>query len=360
MPGLRLVNLVKRFGQTTAVDHINLEIEDGEILTLLGPSGCGKTTTLRCIAGFLIPDAGEIYLGERQMTNLPPEKRGIGFVFQNYALWPHMTVYDNLGFGLRLRRISRTEIKTRIDEALALVRLSGFADRYPRQLSGGQQQRIALARALVIEPGVLLLDEPLSNLDAQLREEMRFEIRELQKKLGITAVYVTHDQAEALALSDRIAVMNRGVMTQIGTPEQIYNQPSNRFVAGFIGLSSFVEGTVTEFNQATGYAVVTTSDQVKICVPGDKLSLDQKITMAIRPEHITLKNDSSVHVPEHVNLLQGRIIRAAYLGDVIDYRIGIGDWVLRVHTATDKILRPQEQVQLIIPPEQITLIPETS
>jgi iron(III) transport system ATP-binding protein len=315
MPGLRLVNLLKRFGKTTAVNSINLEIEDGEIMTLLGPSGCGKTTTLRCIAGFLIPDEGKIYLGDQQMTDLPPEKRGIGFVFQNYALWPHMTVFDNLAFGLRLRRVAKSQVKKRVDEALEMVRLSGFAERYPRQLSGGQQQRIALARALVIQPRVLLLDEPLSNLDAQLREEMRFEIRELQKNLGITAVYVTHDQAEALVLSDRIAVMNDGIITQIGTPKQIYNQPNNRFVAGFIGLSSFVEGTVTGLDSMGTYATVTTNDQVDIRVLGGNLSRNQKVTLAIRPEHISLKNDASVIVPQYANLLQGEVLRTAYLGD---------------------------------------------
>lgn len=358
MPGLRLENLLKQFGKTTAVNRIDLDIEDGEILTLLGPSGCGKTTTLRCIAGFLIPNDGEIYLGDRRVTNLPPEKRAIGFVFQNYALWPHMTVHDNLAFGLRLKKFPKSEIKTQVDKALEMVRLSGYAERYPRQLSGGQQQRIALARALVIEPTVLLLDEPLSNLDAQLREEMRFEIRELQKNLGITTVYVTHDQAEALALSDRIAVMNRGIITQMGTPEQIYNQPSNRFVAGFIGLSSFVEGTVTQINGDTHYAVVTTNDQVNIRVPAQNLNHNQKVTMAIRPEYITVKNRATVSVPEDANLLEGEVIRAAYLGDVIDYRIGLGQWVLRVHTGTDKMLHPGEKVQLIIPPDRVTIIPE--
>jgi spermidine/putrescine ABC transporter ATP-binding subunit len=358
MPGLRLVNLVKQFGRTRAVDHINLEIKEGEIMTLLGPSGCGKTTTLRSIAGFLIPDAGEIYLGDWRVTNLPPEKRDIGFVFQNYALWPHMKVYDNLAFGLRLRRVSKSEIKNRVDQALAMVRLSDFGDRYPRQLSGGQQQRVALARALVIEPSVLLLDEPLSNLDAQLREEMRFEIRELQRNLGITTVYVTHDQAEALALSDRIAVMNKGVITQIGLPQQIYEQPSNRFVAGFIGLSSFVEGTVTQLDQATPYAVVTTHDGVKIRISKDNLSPNQKATLAIRPEHITLRAKASLPAPQDANLLEGEVRRVAYLGQVIDYWIGVGSWTLRVHTGTDTVLRPNEKIQVVIPPEQITLIPE--
>jgi len=358
MPGLRLENLVKQFGRTMAVDGINLDIMDGEILTLLGPSGCGKTTTLRCIAGFIIPTEGEIYLGDRRVTTLPPDKRDIGFVFQNYALWPHMTVYDNLAFGLRLRRIPKREIKGRVDKALEMVRLGGFAERYPRQLSGGQQQRIALARALVIEPTVLLLDEPLSNLDAQLREEMRFEIRELQKSLGITAVYVTHDQAEALALSDRIAVMNKGLITQMGTPSEIYNQPSNRFVASFIGLSSFVEGTVTQVNGDPTYAVVTTPDQVKIRVLRSNLTPNQKVTMAIRPEYITVKTEATLPAPEKANLLEGEVIRAAYLGDVIDYRIGLGQWILRVNTPAEQILQPGEKVQLIIPPERVTIIPE--
>ena len=358
MPDLHLENLVKQFGRTTAIDRVNLEIQDGEILTLLGPSGCGKTTTLRCIAGFVVPDEGEVYLGERRVTHLPPEKRAIGFVFQNYALWPHMTVYDNLAFGLRLKGASRSEVIEGVDRVLDLVRLGGFAERYPRQLSGGQQQRIALARALVIEPNVLLLDEPLSNLDAQLREEMRFEIRELQKKLGITAVYVTHDQAEALALSDRIAVMNKGVLTQVGTPAQIYNSPSNRFVAGFIGLSSFVEGTISQLDPAAASATVTTSDQVNIRVPADGLKLNQKVTLAIRPEHITLTAGNGQPAPAGANLLQGEVIRAAYLGDVIDYRLGIGQWLLRVHTPTEMVLSPGDKVQVLIPPEQITLIPE--
>ncbi len=359
MPGLQLVNLLKQFGKTTAVDHINLEIQDGEILTMLGPSGCGKTTTLRCIAGFTIPNDGDIFLGDRNVTTLPAEKRDIGFVFQNYALWPHMTVFDNLAFGLRLKHIPSSEIKTKIDRVLDMVQLGGFTKRYPRQLSGGQQQRIALGRALVIEPSVLLFDEPLSNLDAQLREEMRFEIRELQKKLGITAVYVTHDQAEALALSDRIAVMNKGVITQIGTPEQIYSQPSNRFVAGFIGLSSFVEGTVAQVNSTTGYAVVSVGEATIIRVPEQNLKENQKVTMAIRPEYITVQTAPAKPVPENANVLAGKVIRAAYLGDVIDYRIGLGQWQLRVHTESDKMMYPGDTVQLVIPPERITLIPET-
>jgi iron(III) transport system ATP-binding protein len=357
MPGLRLVNLYKRFGKTVAVREVSLEIEDGEIMTLLGPSGCGKTTTLRCIAGFVTPDEGEIYLGEKQITSVPAERRGIGFVFQNYALWPHMTVHDNLAFGLRLRQVSGPEVKRRIEEALAMVRLSGLEGRYPRQLSGGQQQRVALARALIIQPSVLLLDEPLSNLDAQLREEMRFEVRELQKKLGITAIYVTHDQAEALVLSDRIAIMHDGQIAQIGSPKDIYNSPGNRFVAGFIGLSSFIDGWIAGFDEPTGYAVVKTEDGLQVRARAEGFSPEQKVTLAIRPEYIQL---ASPGAPTDANLLEGSVAQSAYLGDVIDYRIKVGKWTLRVHTGTDTALQPGQKVWLALSPEQITLIPETT
>jgi iron(III) transport system ATP-binding protein len=356
MPGLRLVNLSKRFGKTVAVQDLNLEIQDGEIMTLLGPSGCGKTTTLRCIAGLLRPDEGEIYLGEKRVTDRPPEGRGVGLVFQNYALWPHMTVYENLAFGLQLRKVSKEETRKRIGEALAMVRLSGFEERYPRQLSGGQQQRVALARALVIEPSLLLLDEPLSNLDAQLREEMRFEIRELQKKLGITSVYVTHDQAEALVLSDRIAILHEGRLIQVGSPEDIYNRPGNRFVAGFIGLTSFVEGAIARFDDVRGHVIVKTQDNLEIRARASGLNPDQKVTLAIRPEHIEICEDEAVpHSPE-INLLEGKVMRGAYLGDIIDYRIRVADWVLRAHTGTDRVLNPDKRVWIAFSPDRVTLI----
>jgi len=356
MPGLRLVNLSKRFGKTVAIEGINLEIQDGELMTLLGPSGCGKTTTLRCIAGLLTPDEGEIYLGDERVSDLPPERREVGLVFQNYALWPHMTVYDNLAFGLQLRKVPKAEIKRRVSEALALVRLSGFEERYPRQLSGGQQQRVALARALVIEPRLLLLDEPLSNLDAQLREEMRFEIRELQKKLGITSVYVTHDQAEALVLSDRIAILHEGKLVQVGSPAEIYNRPGNKFVAGFIGLTSFIEGTIVRRDEARGYVVVRTRDELEIRARSDTLNPGQKVTLAIRPEHIALYPEEPATRPSEANLFTGTVLRGAYLGDVVDYRIRVGEWTLRAHTGTDTALRPDQRVLLAISPDRITLI----
>ncbi|MDW8099039.1 MAG: ABC transporter ATP-binding protein [Anaerolineae bacterium] len=340
-----------------AIQNLDLEIRDGEIMTLLGPSGCGKTTILRCIAGLLKPDEGEIYLGEKRITDLPPERRGMGLVFQNYALWPHMTVYENLAFGLQLRKVPREVIRKRVSEVLAMMRLSGFEERYPRQLSGGQQQRVALARALVIEPNLLLLDEPLSSLDAQLREEMRFEIRELQKNLGITAVYVTHDQAEALVLSDRIAILYEGRLIQVGSPQEIYNRPGNRFVAGFIGLTSFVEGMVVRLEDRDR-VVVRTQDDVEIRAQGNGLNLGQKVTLAIRPEHVEIfefEGEVRARSPE-ANFLKGTVIRRAYLGDMIDYRIQIGNWILRAHTGTDRVLNPGERVWIAFSPDRVTLI----
>jgi len=272
-----------------------------------------------------------------------------------------MTVYENLAFGLQLRRVSKAEARKRIGEALAMVRLSRFEERYPRQLSGGQQQRVALARALVIEPSMLLLDEPLSNLDAQLREEMRFEIRELQKKLGITSVYVTHDQAEALVLSDRIAILHEGRLIQVGSPEDIYNRPGNRFVAGFIGLTSFVEGTIARFEDRDR-VTVKTQDNAEIRARASGLNLNQKVTLAIRPEHIEILttrqqgNEATRQRGNEINLLEGRVVRGAYLGDIIDYRIQVGDWVLRAHTGTDRVLNPDERVWVAFSPDCVTLI----
>jgi ABC-type Fe3+/spermidine/putrescine transport system ATPase subunit len=238
-PALRLAGITKRYGGVTAVDGVDLEVREGEFLTLLGPSGCGKTTTLGLIAGFFPPSAGEIYLKGRPVAGLPPFKRDIGVVFQDYALFPHMSAGDNVAFGLKMRNLDRAEIDKRVKEALDLVQLRGLADRRPLELSGGQRQRVALARALVIRPAVLLLDEPLSNLDLKLREEMRVEIAGLQRRLGITTVFVTHDQGEALVMSDRIAVMNAGRIEQLGRPAEIYEKPATRFVAEFIGRMNF-------------------------------------------------------------------------------------------------------------------------
>src|SRR2546425_7184370 len=244
--GLRAVS--KKFGTAVAVDHATLDIADGELFTLLGPSGCGKTTLLRLIAGFYRPDGGEIWFGERRVDDLAPHVRNIGMVFQNYALWPHMTVAANITYGLKLRKLSTAEIARRLAEGLRKVNLAGLAERYPGQLSGGQQQRVALARALVLNPDILLLDEPLSNLDAKVRVQVRAEIRTLQKDLGITTVYVTHDQEEALSLSDRVAVMRDGRVLQVAAPKALYERPTGRFVADFVGTNNFLPGTCREAN----------------------------------------------------------------------------------------------------------------
>ncbi|MBI3740672.1 MAG: ABC transporter ATP-binding protein, partial [Chloroflexi bacterium] len=247
---LTLDHLTKQFpardksGEVAAVNDVSLEIEKGEFVTLLGPSGCGKTTTLRLIAGFEFPTSGKIILDGKQLEDVPPNKRDMAMVFQSYAIFPHLTVFENIAYGLNIRHFSKNEIREKIVHVIALTKLTGLENRAPNQISGGQQQRVALARALVVEPKVLLFDEPLSNLDAKLREEMRFEIRDLQKRLGITAIYVTHDQQEALVMSDKIAVMNNGRLMQLGSPEDIFERPRNRFVAEFIGLSDFIPARI--------------------------------------------------------------------------------------------------------------------
>lgn len=352
MPEVRLAEVTKRYGKVVAVDRLSLTVQDQEMVSLLGPSGCGKTTTLRCIAGFVIPDTGKIFIGEQEVTRVPPEKRDIGFVFQNFALWPHMTVYQNLAFGLRLRKIPKAQIKGRVQEALALVRMAGMEDRFPRQLSGGQQQRVALARALVLRPRVLLLDEPLSNLDAKLREEMRFEIRELQRQLKITAIYVTHDQAEALVLSDRIAILNHGKIVQIGTPEEIYQRPVNTFVAGFIGLCTFIEAQVITLS--SDGSILRTEDGLTIKTIKKDLFLGQRVTLAVRPEFITI----SVAKPEtSENVFPARITRYAYLGDNLDCWLRIGKWDLRTRLPVSLSPTVGQEVFVRLKPEHIIVIP---
>src|SRR5262249_54897932 len=288
MAAVRLVALTKRYGEdVAAVRDLTLEIRHGELLSLLGPSGCGKTTTLRLIAGFLAPDAGEIWLGDRRLSSpgqaVPPERRGMSMLFQSYAVWPHKTVAENVTYGLKFRAVPRSEWPRRLRDALALVRLDGFGDRYPGELSGGQQQRVALARALVVEPAILLLDEPLSNLDAHLREEMRFEIRRLHEALHITTVYVTHDQAEAMVTSDRIAVMNAGRVEQVGTPAEVYERPATAFVAGFIGRTTLFKGRIGADQRVAcegGLLLVTTA--------GSEHSPGEAVAVSIRPHAITL------------------------------------------------------------------------
>ncbi len=315
---IQLLNLTKTYGNVAAVKALNLNVAKNEFVSLLGPSGCGKTTTLRMIAGLIEPTSGEIIIGNRTLTSnnifIPPEGRKLGMVFQSYAVWPHMNVYNNVAYPLRIKRQPSTEIRKRVLQILELTRLKDYTDRMPHELSGGQQQRVALARALVMEPLVLLLDEPLSNLDAKLREEMRYEIKDLQKRLNMTIVYVTHDQSEAMAMSDKIVVMMKGVVQQVGTPKEIYFQPANQFVAGFIGQANFLPGKIikTQGNHLT----VAVKKMGTIECFGD-LPEQSEITVAIRPEDVCLLNEPGA---------EAVIKNATFLGDKIDYRLQLGDY----------------------------------
>jgi ABC-type Fe3+/spermidine/putrescine transport system ATPase subunit len=306
----------KHFGAAAAVDRATLEIGDGELFTLLGPSGCGKTTLLRLIAGFYRPDGGEIWFGERRVDALAPYARNIGMVFQNYALWPHMTVAANITYGLKLRKLAPAEIGLRLTEGLRKVNLGGLADRYPGQLSGGQQQRVALARALVLNPDILLLDEPLSNLDAKIRVQVRAEIRTLQKELGITTVYVTHDQEEALSLSDRVAVMRDGLILQTAPPRELYERPRNRFVADFVGVNNFVPGVCRDV--AGGRATVDTALGAVRGVATDGVTAGRRCVLAVRPENLALGAGGD-------NTVEARVLLASYLGNALRYDVEAAD-----------------------------------
>src|SRR6185295_301168 len=313
-------NLTKRFGPLAAVNSVSLAIEEGEMFTLLGPSGCGKTTLLRLLAGFYTPDAGEIRFGDRVVNEVPPHERGIGMVFQNYALWPHMTVTENVCYGLKLRKVSGSEMAARARTVLGKVGLTGLGDRYPGQLSGGQQQRVALARALVLNPLMLLLDEPLSNLDAKIRVQVRSEIRKLQKELGITAVYVTHDQEEALAMSDRIAVFNQGKAVQIGRPRDLYERPATRFVADFIGINNLVEGTVRSVDDGQrGVRVESPLGEIR-ALHDARLRPGDRCVICIRPENLALEAERGGEVTR----FPGKIALAAYLGNTLRYDVELG------------------------------------
>lgn len=317
---LTLENITKVFpprgtgSEVTAVHDVSLDIEKGELITLLGPSGCGKTTTLRMIAGFEFPTLGRITLDGQEINSLPPHKREMSMVFQSYAIFPHLTVFENIAYGLNVQRLSKSVIKERVNKVLELVHLEGYGDRAPTQLSGGQQQRVALARALIMEPKVLLMDEPLSNLDAKLREEMRTEIRRIQKEMNITSVYVTHDQIEAMTLSDRIVVMNQGIIEQIGTPVEIYRFPNSRFVANFIGRANFVPGVVQE-QQERKLTVKALGEVIALKNIQREFNKQEAVTLIIRPEMIRIKKTGE--------LFKGVIRRAVYLGDVIEYDVEV-------------------------------------
>ena len=312
---ITLTSVTKRFGDTVAVDDVSLRIDGGEFFSLLGPSGCGKTTTLRIIGGFEYPTTGDVHINGEIMAETPPYRRPVNTVFQNYALFPHKTVAQNIAFGLQMKKASKAEISDAVERSLDLIQLSGYDDRKPSELSGGERQRVALARALINEPTILLLDEPLSALDLKLRKQMQLELKALQRKVGITFVYVTHDQGEALALSDRIAVMNDGKILQVGTPSEIYDSPQNRFVADFIGTSNFLEGTLVSENEIA----LATEPSLKIAsVPNSEIPLNTTVTVAIRPERIDLRATPASDVP---NFLRGVIQDESYLGTTLQYTI---------------------------------------
>jgi iron(III) transport system ATP-binding protein len=352
VPGIRIRGLHKRYGDVAAVDGLDLDVKPGELVALLGPSGCGKTTTLRVVAGFLKPDAGEVWVGDRCLSSpatvIPPERRRMGMIFQSYALWPHMTVAQNVGYGLRFlkdgrRGVARGERDGKVTEMLRVVQLAGYEGRYPGELSGGQQQRVAVARALVVEPEILLLDEPLSNLDASLREEMRFEIRRLHETFGITTLYVTHDQGEAMVISDRVAVLDEGRVAQIGTAEELFERPRTRFVAEFIGKTNLIEGIAERSDTFVRGKLRLRVVEANL-TPGP-------VVLSIRPHQITLA-PFSLAAPSSPgeSVLRATVLRASYLGDAVDYQVQLddGDLVLRVAGSITRRFRPGEAVAVTV------------
>ncbi|SNT11889.1 iron(III) transport system ATP-binding protein [Bacillus sp. OK838] len=366
MASIKIENVQKAFGKTIAVDHLNLEIKEGEFFTFLGPSGCGKTTTLRMIAGFYYPTKGVVRFGNKDMTRVPPEKRNTGMVFQNYALFPHMTVFENVAFGLRVRKVSSSDLKGKVLDALRKVRLESYSSRQVSQLSGGQQQRVALARALVIEPEILLLDEPLSNLDAKLRDEMRVEILRLQRDYKITTIYVTHDQAEALSMSDRIAVFNFGVCHQVGTPAEIYNRPANDFVASFIGEINLLPVQVEKVQQDNIVVTLKNSEQpIKFNVQNQVsegisiLQTDYDLAVSIRPEAIRILDVAE----DGMNIFKGKINSVQFFGSVVNVMVDVQNVLLRVdvfNTHEFGYFYQGKEVYVQLPGKQLRLIPVIS
>jgi spermidine/putrescine transport system ATP-binding protein len=315
---VKLVDVVKQFGDAVVVDHIDLEVRAGEFFSLLGPSGCGKTTTLRMIGGFEAPTSGVIELQGQDVTWLPPYKRNVNTVFQNYALFPHLTIYENVAFGLRRKGVRDSEVKSRVTDMLRLVELAGFETRRPTQISGGQAQRVALARALINKPAVLLLDEPLGALDLKLRKQMQVELKRIQQEVGITFIYVTHDQEEAMTMSDRIAVMNNGRYEQLAEPEVLYERPTTRFVAGFLGVSNLLPGAVEETDGA--YAAVRLADDTRIRAPRALIGDTATVSVGVRPEKIRL-HDAETEAPAGHNHMSGVVRDASYLGVSTQYLV---------------------------------------
>jgi iron(III) transport system ATP-binding protein len=356
MISIRVQQLTKRFGNVTALRHLDLTIEPGELFFLLGPSGCGKTTLLRSLAGFYIPDEGKILFGDEDVTTLAPHKRNTGMMFQSYALWPHMTVAENVAFGLEERKVRRDEINRRVQEALESVRMGQYAERRPNQLSGGQQQRVALARALVIRPRCLLLDEPLSNLDAKLRLEMRTEIRRVCKEFKLTTVYVTHDQKEALSISDRMAILDHGRILQVGSPREVYRRPTCRTVADFIGETDFIPGSI--LSAAGGKAVVDTPCGRFEGVLGDPKAMPAvgaTVTLSVRPECWVLSREAPAR-----NAVRGKIGEAIYLGEMAQYDLIAGGQDLKVLELNPKFIdqSARGEVYASAEPEDVVVLTE--
>ena len=359
MAFIKIENLFKRFKNVVAVNRIRLDIEKGEMLTLLGPSGCGKTTTLRCIAGLEKPEDGDIVIDGKPLLSkgfVQPSKRGIGMVFQNYAVWPHMKVYNNVAYGLKLLKIPKSEIRDKVQNVLDLVGLGGLEDRYPSQLSGGQQQRVALARALVRNPKVLLLDEPLSNLDAKLREELRFEIKSLVRRMGITSVYVTHDQAEAMVISDRIAVMHAGNVVQVGSAQEIYERPANRFVADFIGTMNFISGEVNQlYKEKKQVSVRTDISDNLLCMMSHEgeTKPGEKAYASIRPEDVEVFTEPP---QESQNVFKGTIDNKAYLGNFLYLFVSVNGTKVRVQVSQYLPQEEGQKIYLFLNPQKCKLL----
>jgi ABC-type Fe3+/spermidine/putrescine transport system ATPase subunit len=341
---LRLENIGRRFGLSVAVEGVNLDVADGEFVTLLGPSGCGKTTTLRMVAGFIAPDTGDIWFNGQRINDVPPHKRNTAMVFQSYALFPHMTVAQNVAFGLKMRKLPAEEQARRVGEALEMVSLGGLEKRRPGELSGGQQQRVALARAIATRPDILLFDEPLSNLDARLRDKVKVEIRDLQRRLGITALYVTHDQAEALAISDRVVVMNRGRIEQVGNPDTIYRSPASSFVAEFVGAANIVGGESRGggiFDTAAG--TLTSADK--------SIPAGSSVKLSWRPEDMRIAAPGATPAIAHA-----KVVSSVFHGNLIELVVDAGGQLLRVQAANDLAIRVGETLAFTIAPDRIRVV----
>lgn len=376
MGSVKINNLIKTFDDFTALNDINLEIEEGEFFALLGPSGCGKTTTMRCIAGFEDPTSGSIYIGDREMKNIPANKRNCGMVFQSYALFPHMNVFDNVAYSLDIKQLNSSnpikqmgiyarllnkrfgkhpkETVKKVMEILKYVELDNHAERMTSELSGGQQQRVALARALIMEPAVLLMDEPLSNLDQALRHSMRNTIRTIQQDLGITAIFVTHDQEEAMSMADRIAVMDKGNIVQIGTPTDLYSNPTSPFIANFVGTSNILKGTV--LGEENGLAIVKGEGFV---IKSANKTTKKVVDAIIRPEHVKVEAADSVIDATKTNVIEGTVLMSTYLGSVVRYDVQVGEYQLIVDTTYSSgvsIFKEGRKVKLTVEHERVLLI----